>query len=188
MASLILTTRGASETTKGTIKDISNIIETVQETAFDAKKNISTLLPYMDCNDCSTAIYFETSKRCQRLWIASEKTTIRFSLGAVESVYDISNTNNYHKHAGHSLYFSSDFDQDENLKLTKELLTTIFEVKSDKPCERILSFFIMDKVIYMRNYLIDGLAEVGPRLEMSVDKIIDGCFKGKTIYNANPIE
>lgn len=185
MVSMIVSTKGSTETIKSIIRELSHMTPTVLETNFDIKKNISILSNYMDSNECSTSIFFECTKRVEKLWLVTEKVSIRFSIMNASSIYDLSTDVNYHKNSGHVLIFFEDFESNDNLKLTKNIIETVMAPVKDASIERALCFYYIDDKIVMRNYIIDGMHEVGPRLELELDKILDGCFKGNTLYNKN---
>lgn len=185
MAAMILATKCASESVKMLMKDISNMTKTCTETCFDIKKNITVLGSYMDINECDCTIFFESTKRAERLWLATEKLSLRFTLHSLQSIYELSSEVNYHKNAGHVLCFTKDFEEDEALRQVKSMFEKTFVPAAGAAVERALCFYHADGIIYMRNYIIDGMAEVGPRMEMELDKILEGCFKGATLYNRN---
>lgn len=183
MPTMLITTKGADPTTKNTIKDLSQFIDARVETNFDIRKEVSLLATYMEINDCESTVFFEISKRKNRLWIATPLITFRFNIVAHQSVFDLSTINNYHKNAGHVLLFTKDFDEDEKLKVVKEAMETAFSCKKDVQKERALCLFYLNGVISLRNYLIKDTAEIGPRIDLELERIFDGCFKGKRLCN-----
>lgn len=181
MTTMLVTTKGTDPTTKSTIKDFENMIESTIESAFDVRKEISLLIKYLDVNDCENALFFEISKRAKKLWVATQTGTAKFDIISHQSIFDLSTTANYHKNAGHVLIFSKDFDEDEKLKTIKNILETAFESKKDASKERAMCFFYLNGVISIRNYLIKDTVEIGPRIDLTMDLLFDGCFKGKII-------
>lgn len=182
MTVMVVTSKQASETVKNTMKDFSKIIETFEETSFDLKKKCHILEKYMDINDCDKAIYFEITKRIQKVYFATNNISIRFIVHSIESIFDLSTINNYHKYGGHVMCFSHDFEEDENLKIAKNIFEQIFEQKNSIQKERALCFYYTDGKIFLRNYLIEGMQEIGPRMDLEIDTIINGCFKGNILY------
>lgn len=180
---MIVTTRGADPTTKNTMKDLGMMVSGVIEDHFDVRKEVSLLVKYMDVNDCKNAIYFEISKRASRLWVAVPERTLRFEIVGQQSVFDLSTLANYHKGTGHAILFSKDFEESERLQTTKAVLERAFKPVDNTPIERAVCFFYVNGLILMRNYLIKGVVEIGPRIEMRLDRIFDGCFKGKRMYD-----
>lgn len=186
---MLIRSKGAKETTKGVMKDLSKMIKTVEETQFDLKEKFGLLATYMDINECDTAIFFETTKRVERLWLSSLKRSIRFTILSIDSIYDMCTEVNYHKHAGHLLFFTEDFDESPELSMAKEMFEKIFEVDKELPIERVLCFYRAGDSIFIRNYLAEGVREIGPRLQLQLDKVLDGCFSGPVIYtSAKPME
>lgn len=185
MTVLTIASKGASDTIKTILKDLSKIINTVEESQFDLKKRCHILEKYMDINDCDTAIFFEITKRIQKLHIATASSTVRFVINSISSSFDMNNLNNYHIKGGHVLCFSSDFEDSENLKISKVVLEKAFGQNDNPSKERAICFFYTDGKIYVRNYLLDGMKEVGPRMELEIDSIIDGCFRGEVLYRRN---
>ncbi|KAI5180586.1 hypothetical protein PAEPH01_2750, partial [Pancytospora epiphaga] len=98
---MILSTKGASPSIKSCIRDISNMTSTVMETNFDIKKKVSVLESYMSMNDCEGIIFFECTKRAEKLWLTTSSVSVRFTILQMQSIYDLSTTVNYHKNSGH---------------------------------------------------------------------------------------
>lgn len=182
MVSMIITTKGADPSIKNIMKDFSYMVDSIIEDKFDVRKEVSLLVTYMDINDCDSTIYLEQSKRCSKLWVANSDVTYRFSILNYASVYDMSTVNNYHKNSGHVLIFSADFDEDENLKSFKKTAETAFKCKENASIEKAISFFYIKGRICIRVYLVKDGSEIGPRLDLELDRIFEGCFKGKRLY------
>lgn len=182
MTVMVVNSKGAPETTKAVMKDLSKMIDAVIEPNFDLKKKCFTLEKYMDVNDCDTTIFFEMTKRSQKMYIATATLTARFLIHSIESVYDMSTLVNYHERGGHVLCFTADFDGDENLKTVKSLIETAFGQNKNESKERAMCFYHFNNRIYMRNYVIEGMEEVGPRLEFELECIIQGCFRGEVTH------
>lgn len=182
MPTMLITTKGADPSTKTTIRDLNYMVDSVVETNFDIRKEISLLITYMDINDCESTTFFEISKRSHRLWLATQTMTFRFNIIDHKSIYDLSLPSNYHKNSGHVLLFTEDFEEDENLKLVKQCIEKVFKCDESAPKERAMCFFYTNGIISIRNYLIKEVNEIGPRIDMVLDRIFEGCFKGKKIY------
>ena len=180
---MLITTRGADPTTKSSLKDLNTMIDSVLEDNFDVRKEVSLLIKYMEVNDCENTIFFEKSKRAEKLWVATPSMTLRFDVVAHQSIFDLSTITNYHKNAGHVVIFTKDFNEDKKLKIVKTALEAAFKCKEETPKERALCFFYLNGIISIRNYLIKGVAEIGPRIDLKLDRVFEGCFKGKRIYD-----
>jgi len=185
MPTMIVTTRGADPTTKAIMGDIGKMVHGTVEDTFDVRKEVSLLVTYMDVNDCENAIYFEVSKRQKRLWVATATMTLRFEVLGQQSVFELSTVANYHKGAGHVLLFSKDFDESEQLQAVKAVLERAFGGSESEGVERAMCFFYVDGVVAVRNYLIKGTSEIGPRMDLKLERIFDGCFKGKRLNETN---
>lgn len=180
---MIITTKGADLSIKNIMKDLNYMIDSTIEDKFDTRKETSLLITYMDMNECDNALYFEQSKRNLRLWIATSNLTIRFTVLNYASVYDLSSVYNYHKNSGHVLVFSQDFDEDENLKTFKNIAESAFKCNDKSSIERAICFFYIRGKICIRVYLVKDCNEIGPRLDLELDRIFEGCFKGKKLYS-----
>lgn len=183
MPSMILSTKGASPSVRSCMRDISNMSPTVAETNFDIKKKVSVLGSYMSMNECGGIIFFECTKRAERLWLATPSVSVRFAIHDLWSVYDLCTTTNYHRNGGHVLLFSKDFDEDEHLKIARSVIEAVLPSHKDASVERAVAFFYVDGVVYVRNYIIENMAEIGPRLALQLDKILDGCIQGPTLFS-----
>lgn len=182
MATMIITTKGADPSVKNIMKDLNSMVDSTIEDKFDVRKEVSLLVTYMDINDCANALYFEQSKRKQRLWVASSDFTLRFTVLNYASVFDISSVHNYHENSGHVLAFSQDFEEDSNLKIFKSVAESAFKCKENASVERAMCFFYIKGVICIRTYLVENCVEIGPRIDLELDRIFEGCFKGKRIF------
>ncbi len=179
---MIITTKGADISLKNIMKDLNNMVDSTLEDKFDVRKEVSPLVTNMDVNDCENTLYFEQTKRQQRLWITDSNFTLRLKVLNYASVYDLSSVYNYHKNSGHILAFSEDFDKDLNLKIFKTTAESTFKCKENASVERAICFFYIQGIICMRVYLIKDCSEIGPRIDIELDRIFEGCFKGKRIF------
>lgn len=182
MATMLVTTKSTDSATRVTVRDLSYMTDSVVENMFDSKKDTNILPTYMDINDCTSCVYFECTKRTQRLWVADSNTTLRFSVLSNISTYGLSSPVNYHKNSGHVLLFSKDFDEDKNLATVKRMFEEAFRCRAGTSIERAIGFFFLDGRICIRNYLVDGVAEIGPRIDVVLDRVFEGCFGGPRTY------
>lgn len=185
MPTMLISTKNPTPTTKTSIRDLLYMIDGIKEDHFDMKKGLTILEKYMDINECDQCVFFEDTKRMQRIWMANKELSFRFNVINHESIFDLSFPVNYHKFSGHILMFSDDFSSDENLKQVKEVLQVVFKSKEESNIERIISFIYKDGKIHCRNYLIKDLQEIGPRIDIQLDRIFKGCFKGIRLYGSN---
>ena len=113
------------------------------------------------------------------------------------------------KGSRHILVFDEEFDKHPQWRLIKELFKNIFAVPKGHPkskpfVDHVLSFFIVDNRIWVRNYQIKDkvetetevnklekrgenceLAEIGPRFCLQPIRIFKESFTGKTLFQ-NP--
>jgi singapore isolate B (sub-type 7) whole genome shotgun sequence assembly, scaffold_4 len=107
------------------------------------------------------------------------------------------------------LVFDKQFDSSPELQLLREMFKQVFGVplghpKSKPFVDHLMSFFVVDNKIWIRNYQISErghteheaekfakrgdepqLTEIGPRMVLEVIRIFDDSFTGKTLYE-NP--
>ena len=107
------------------------------------------------------------------------------------------------------LVFDKHFDSSPELQLLREMFKQVFGVplghpKSKPFVDHLMSFFVVDNKIWIRNYQISErgnteheaekfakrgdepqLTEIGPRMVLEVIRIFDDSFTGKTLYE-NP--
>ncbi|KAM0676090.1 hypothetical protein GVAV_000052 [Gurleya vavrai] len=183
---MLILSRGCSAQAKNILKDINKLVPSQIEHKHDQKNNLSTLVELMDMNDCNSIFYIETTKRVQYYWIAHlNGPSVRFKTFYSFTMQELCFPVNCSKSAGHKLFFDKNFDNNE-LSIVKNLFTTVFP--ESEVFDRIFAFYYIDDKIWLRIYVIeDGLKEIGPRIVMEVDKIMEGCFKGNNIYRREEI-
>jgi len=142
-------------------------------------------------------MYFENRKKSDTyMWLANMETgpTLKFLVQNVHTMEELKFTGNCLRGSRPFLSFDASFDEHPWSKLVKEVLTQTFGTpayhpKSQPFFDHVLTFRILDKRIWFRNYQIveeDGsLVEIGPRFCLNLVKIFDGPFSGAVIYT-NP--
>ena len=108
---------------------------------------------------------------------------------------DLKLTGNALKGSRPILSFGKEFDESNDRKLMKQVISDIFNVEQNYPkskpfIDHILQFSLVDDHIWFRNYqIVDGagndklsLVEIGPRFYMQCVKILEGCFGGNVVY------
>ncbi|KKO76274.1 ribosome biogenesis [Vairimorpha ceranae] len=184
MTVLILSSRGSSSQTRYLIKDICKFIKCEEESKYDIKQNIRALVDLVDLHKCESIIYFETTKRNERVWFGLRHgISIKFNVLNLYTMKNLKFAVNCFKDCGHVLMFSEDFDKIDFLVSIKKVFTEVF--KSNEIKDRALCFYWLDDKIWIRNYVIDGndMKEIGPRLVLEVDKILENCFSGSVLYS-----
>lgn len=104
------------------------------------------------------------------------------------------------------LVFDKQFDESPELQVVKELFKGVFTVPRGHPkskpfVDHVMSFFVADGKIWIRNYQITErghtekeaekfakrgdepvLTEIGPRMVLQIIRIFDDSFTGRTLY------
>ncbi|KAM0688686.1 hypothetical protein COBT_000040 [Conglomerata obtusa] len=178
---MLILSRGCSAQSKNILKDLNKLVPSTLEHKHDQKNSFTTLVELMEMNECNSTIYIETTKRVQYAWIAHENgPSVRFKSYNQFTMQELSFPVNCSKLAGHRLFFDTQFGSGE-LNVVKNLFTAVFG--ESEVFDRVLAFFYVDGKVWMRVYAIeDGLKEIGPRIVLEIDKILEGCFKGKILY------
>lgn len=180
MKSLIVYSKGSTPVIKSICTDLQRVFDFPLETNFD-EPSIHEIKELVDMNDCKGCIYFETTKRASYLWFTPlDGPSIKVRLTDVKLMkYFIGNLLS---NCSAELIFTKDFDENELMHF-KNAVVKIFQ--SNKPKDRVLSFYYFDNKIIMRNYQVkkDSLEEIGPRMDFCMDKVLEGCFSGKTLFN-----
>lgn len=185
MTVLILSSRGSTALTRYLIKDITKFIKCEEETKYDIKQNIRSLNDLIDLHKCSSIIYFETTKRNERVWIGLRNgVSIKFNVYNLFTIKSLKFAVNCFKNCGHLLFFSEEFDKIDYLITVKKVFSEVFKTDATM-YDRTLCFYWVDNKIWIRNYVIenDNLNELGPRIVLEVDKILEKCFSGSVLYS-----
>jgi ribosome biogenesis protein BRX1 len=184
MATMVLCTRGASVKIRHIMKDMAKMMPVVEEGKYDMRKQRREIQDVMRINKCDSAMYFESTRRQEALWLAkSGGMSVLLELFSVFTMQECNFPVNFFKGCGHMLMFSKEFDEHEHLRNTKGLIEHTFQ--SNEPKDRALCFFYLDGMIWVRNYRIgEQLEEIGPRMAMRVRKVFGECFGGQVLYRA----
>ena len=129
--------------------------------------------------------------------------------GLVHTTEELKMTGNCLMGSRPLLLFDKHFDAAPELRLIKALFKEVFAVplghpKSKPFVDHVMSFFVVDGKIWIRNYQISergstehdaekfakrgeepSLTEIGPRMVLEIIRIFDDSFTGKTLYE-NP--
>lgn len=188
MSTLLILSRGCSARMKNILKDLERILVSVRENKYDQKNKFSDLRELMSMNDCPSIIYFESTKRIQYTWIGHEDgPSIRFITYNLFTMQDLSFPVNCLKECGHKLLFDKSFEEKEELVIVKNLFKSVFVEKD--VYDRLICFYNADNKIWMRVYVLEEneLMEMGPRIVLEIDKILENCFSGKIIFKNNEL-
>lgn len=188
MTTMLILSRGSSGKTKNMLKDLHKLIPSVRESKYDQKNTFNDLRELMSMNECTSTIYFESTKRNDYTWIASEEgPSIRFHTYNLFTMQDLSFVTNFYKECGVKIFFDEHFEKNDNLVIVKNLFKKVF-VESEV-FDRIVGFYYLDKKIWVRFYGIkDGIQEIGPRIVLEVNKIFEKCFNGNVLFNSEDKE
>jgi ribosome biogenesis protein BRX1 len=182
MTTMILCTRGASVKIRHMMKDMARLMPVVEEGKYDMRKQRREILNVMNINECDAAMYFESTKRQEALWLAKKDgRSVVFELFNIFTMYECNFPVNFFRGCGHVLMFSKEFDELEHLRHIKELIEYVLQSSETK--DRALCFFYLDGMIWVRNYRIgEQLEEIGPRMVMRVKRVFGDCFGGEVLY------
>lgn len=184
MTTMLICSRGVNAVTNNMLKDLERLLPSVRESKHDQKDALHDITELMDMNECTSAIYFETTKRTAYVWVtAAGGPSVRFLVYNIFTMRDLAFPVNCEKSAGHRLVFDASFAGDSSLTLVKDLFAATFG--ESEVFDRVLCFFYLDGKIWMRIYVIDavsGLLEMGPRIVLEIDKILEGPFSGNVLF------
>lgn len=158
-----------------TAKDLGKMLNVKIEGAFDTKRNMHALETLMETEDCKNCIFFESTKRKERLWFATPNCSYKFSIGMTHSVFDMSTEQNYCVNIGFELVLQGEMDE----KL-KTVLKSVFNCESKKKERAIVIYRDESDTLYISHYRLNNKKEIGPRIVLKTEKVFEGCFKGKT--------
>ncbi len=203
---MVLAGRGVNARQRHLMDDICSLLPHLKkESKFDTKEGLFALNELAELNSCTHTIFFEP-KKPQELFIWAAKTpggpSVRFHVQNVHTLDELHMKGNCMKNTRAILSFDDTFDQSDEMRLFKQLLTDIFAVpeahRKTKPYfDHIFQFSFLDDRIWFRNYQIvaaseanheiqslDGLSvvEIGPRLVLHPVRAFAGSFGGKTLY------
>lgn len=172
---LLVFTKNTFKEIKMCALNISNMIECTIEKNFDSRKNLKLLKTYMETSDCKYCIFFDVTKKTQKLWLANETQSYKFNILNYKSIYSLSTIENFHKGSGYIIMFSEGFNEG-----IKQILSEIFNSTAIKK-ERAIVFYEIESKIYMTHFNLETKNEIGPRITLELEKIFDSCFSGNII-------
>lgn len=180
MKALALVSKNTASAIKKICDDIVKIVDCTKESKFDS--NIHELKELMEMNECMGTLYFESTRRGNYLWaIHAEGPAVK--LCVVDITHMRFFAGNGFRECGAVLLFTQDFDTGHLLSF-KTVMEKV--CASEKPKDRALCFYFHDDLVWMRWYNLETMGEIGPRLTLKVEKVLDGCLCGKVSYDARP--
>ena len=187
---------------KGMVHRVAEILDDCVKLIPHAKKD--NRLPMSDIVEldeiakdsfCDTVCLFQTMHKIEPyLWLADAKNgpSICFFFEEGRSMYDLAYVGNALKGSRPLCIFDKAFEKDDVFKLSKILLSRMFEVpngdRHSKPfVDRAMSFFVEDDTIVIRHYQVQWedppvLVEIGPRITLLPVFILAGVMKGPKIW------
>ncbi|ODV97038.1 hypothetical protein PACTADRAFT_48814 [Pachysolen tannophilus NRRL Y-2460] len=209
---LLISSRGITYRHRHLINDLYSLLpHSRKEPKLDTKKSLYELNEIAELYNCNNIMYFESRKHMDLyLWLSKPPNgpTLKFHLQNIHTTDELNFTGNCLKGSRPILSFDQSFEDEEHLKLVKEMFIHSFGVppraRKSKPfIDHVMSFSILDGKIWCRNYQInetlelkeneDGikttdelkelsLVEIGPRLVLTLITILEGSFGGPKIY------
>ena len=196
---LILGSRGISAKQRYLMQDFMAMLPHHKtEPKYDNKHNFSGIAEICEMRNCDSCIFFENRKHTDLyLWFckAPHGPSIKFYVGQIITMTDLKLTGNALKGSRPILSFGKEFDETNDRRLMKQVISDIFNVQQNYPkskpfIDHVLQFSLVDDHVWFRNYqIVDGdgndklsLVEIGPRFYMQCIKILEGCFSGNVVY------
>lgn len=159
-----------------------------------------------ELKDCNNSIFFEARKHKDLyMWVSRcpSGPSVKFLVNNVHTMSEIKLTGNCLKGSRPVMHFDAAFNDSEDTKVLKELLSQAFASPKGHPkvkpfVDHVFSFFFLNGRVYFRNYQIayeanrgtekEGepiLVEIGPRFVLTPIKIFAGSFSGALLWE-NP--
>jgi ribosome biogenesis protein BRX1 len=203
---LIVASRGVSHQERHLVNDLINLIpnskkecKIERDIASEELNNIC----YM--HSCKFCIYFEHRKRELVMWLFKSPggPLAKFAVTNIHALNEIKLMGNCIKYSRPLLSFDKSFDEQEHLKLIKEMFIQTFNSPKGHPKTRPfydhqISFYNINNQIFIRVYQILNeikekftnsdqedkiqLLEIGPRFSLNLIRIFGDSLGGKTLY------
>ena len=203
---LIVASRGVSHQERHLVNDLINLIpnskkecKIERDIASEELNNIC----YM--HSCKFCIYFEHRKRELVMWLFKSPggPLAKFAVTNIHALNEIKLMGNCIKYSRPLLSFDKSFDEQEHLKLLKEMFIQTFNSPKGHPKTRPfydhqISFYNINNQIFIRVYQILNeikekftnsdqedkiqLLEIGPRFSLNLIRIFSDSLGGKTLY------
>eukprot|EP01084_Bolivina_argentea_P016154 30253_1 len=165
---------------------------------------VSVMNTIAELKSCENVIFFDCRKKSDLyLWIGStpDGPCVKFHAMNVHTMEELKFTGNAMLGSRPLLSFDSQFETSAHWKLIKSLFSNVFSTSKGHPkgkpfVDRIMSFYVADNCIWIRNYQIvhpkdkkdtseASLVEIGPRFVLKLIRIFEGSFGGPTLFQ-NP--
>lgn len=200
---LLLTSRGVTQRHRHLVADLFAMLPHARkEPKFDKKGDPELLNEVADMYNCNNILYFEARKHQDLyMWLAKAPNgpTIKFHVKNMHTMDELNFTGNALRGSRPILSFDGGFDTEPQYQLMKEMFMQMFGVppraRKSKPfIDHVLSFSIVDGMVWVRNYQIAEeattkdeqteiqLVEIGPRFVLTPILVLEGSFNGAKIY------
>lgn len=192
---LVFSSRGINHRDRHLMEDIKKLMPHHRpEPKIERTKNLFVVNEMCEMRNCSKAIMFEgRKKRDLYMWISNvpHGPSAKFLVENIYTMAELKLTGNCLRGSRPLLSFDTNFNENPEYVLLKELFTQIFGVPNHHPksqpfFDHIYTFSVLDNRIWFRNFQIlseDGaLAEIGPRFVLNPVKIFNGSFGGETLW------
>ena len=179
----------------------------------DSKDELRVIADIAEVKQCNNVLFFDVrKKRDCYLWMAHTPSgpSVKFHLVNVHTMDELRLTGNCLRGSRPLLSFDAAFDAQPHLQLLKEMFIQTFNTPQGHPKsqpfhDHIMSFFVLDNMVWVRHYQIvdaaltakeakkllatgsepTSLVEIGPRFVLNIVRIFKGAFGGPTLFT-NP--
>lgn len=205
---LILSSRGITARYRHLIEDFKKMIPHHKtDNKLDSKGDVHIVNEIADLKSCNQILYMETRKHSD-LYMYLGKTpqgpSAKFHVVNIHTMEELKLTGNCMLGSRPLLNFDAKFDSSPHWQVMKSIFTDAFGTprahpKSKPFVDRIMSFYILNNNIWVRNYqIVDkteqsengansgnknvSLVEIGPRFVLIPIRIFNGSLGGATLY------
>ena len=203
---LIVASRGVSHQERHLVNDLINLIpNSKKECKIERDIAAEELNNICYMHSCKFCIYFEHRKRELVMWLFKSPggPLAKFAVTNIHALNEIKLMGNCIKYSRPLLSFDKSFDEQEHLKLIKEMLIQTFNSPKGHPktkpfYDHQICFYNIDNQIFIRVYQILNeikekftnadqedkiqLLEIGPRFSLKLIRIFSDSLGGKTLY------
>jgi len=209
---LVLGSRGITARFRHLLEDMKKLIpHHKKDNKLDTKSDIKVVNEIAEMKSCNRVLYLECRKRRDLYMFLGATPTgpsVKFQVSNIHTMDELKLTGNCMLGSRPLLNFDSRFDASPHWQIMKEIFTGTFGTPRGHPkskpfVDRVMSFFIVNNNIWVRNFQIihkaEGaasssakavkagthLVEIGPRFVLVPIRIFSGSMGGATLYQ-NP--
>jgi ribosome biogenesis protein BRX1 len=200
---LVLTSRGVTTTFRELMEDLLKLLpHAKKDSKFDKREALTNITEIAELAGCRLCLYFEARKmKDLYLWAAATEggPSAKFLVQQIKGMGDLRLTGNCLLGSRAILSFDGAFDEAPHLQLLKRLFTAIFAIPKgharSKPFhDHVMQFAWLGGRVVVRHYQVvpplnegsrgdgDTLVEIGPRFALTPIRVLDGSFRGATLY------